>query len=124
MDGNGFGAIAEGPTGVGAADVVYDSWVDGRDGVDNEHVLLNYSRRVAQTGQLRTRWRAEPTTAATTRPSRCRRTGPTRRGVLRLRRRRTKCVAHTNHAGRWFADSWSRRGADSACEEHRNEIVR
>src|SRR6266508_5689288 len=93
MDGNGF-AIAEGPTGAGATDVIYDSWVDGRDGVDNEHVLLSYSRTVAQTGRLRTRWREKPTTAAGTRQSRCRRTGPTRRGVLRLRRRRTRCGSY------------------------------
>ena len=96
MDGSGFGAIAEGPTRRGATDVVYDSWVDGRDGVNNEHVLLSYSRTVAQTGRLR-------------RP----RLPLGRRAVAGRDRHVGVCcayvagargVAHTNHAGRWFAD--------------------
>jgi hypothetical protein len=37
-------AIANGaPTGAGATNVIYDSWVDGRDGVDNVHVFLSFS---------------------------------------------------------------------------------
>ena len=36
--------IANGaPTGAGATNVIYDSWVDGRDGVNDVHVLLSYS---------------------------------------------------------------------------------
>jgi hypothetical protein len=31
------------PTGVGATNVIYDTWVDGRDGVNNEHVLVSRS---------------------------------------------------------------------------------
>jgi hypothetical protein len=36
--------IANGaPTGAGATNVIYDSWVDARDGVNDVHVLLSYS---------------------------------------------------------------------------------
>ena len=36
--------IANGaPTGAGATNVIYDTWVDGRAGVNNEHVMLSYS---------------------------------------------------------------------------------
>ena len=36
--------IANGaPTGTGATNVIYDTWVDGRDGVNNEHVFVSYS---------------------------------------------------------------------------------
>ena len=36
--------IANGaPTGAGATNVIYDSWVDGRDGVNDVHVMLSYS---------------------------------------------------------------------------------
>jgi hypothetical protein len=36
--------IANGaPTGAGATDVIYDTWADGRDGINDEHVLLSYS---------------------------------------------------------------------------------
>jgi hypothetical protein len=36
--------IANGaPSGVGATNLIYDAWVDGRDGVNHEHVLLSYS---------------------------------------------------------------------------------
>ena len=36
--------IANGaPSGVGASNVIYDTWVDGRDGINHEHVLLSYS---------------------------------------------------------------------------------
>jgi len=31
------------PTGAGATNVIYDTWVDGRDGVNNEHVLVSRS---------------------------------------------------------------------------------
>jgi hypothetical protein len=37
-------SIANGaPTGAGATNVIYDTWVDGRDGVNNEHVMLSFS---------------------------------------------------------------------------------
>lgn len=37
-------SIANGaPTGEDATDLIYESWVDGRDGLDNEHVLVSYS---------------------------------------------------------------------------------
>jgi hypothetical protein len=37
-------SIANGaPTGEDATDVIYDNWVDGRDGLDNEHVFVSYS---------------------------------------------------------------------------------
>jgi hypothetical protein len=37
-------AIANGaPSGAGATDVIYDTWVDGGDGLGDEHVLLSYS---------------------------------------------------------------------------------
>jgi hypothetical protein len=37
--------IANGaPTGVGASNVIYDTWVDGRRGVNSEDVLLSYSK--------------------------------------------------------------------------------
>jgi hypothetical protein len=37
-------SIANGaPTGENATDVIYDSWVDGRDGLDSEHVFVSYS---------------------------------------------------------------------------------
>ena len=36
--------IANGaPTGVGASNVIYETWVDGRGGVNHEHVFLSYS---------------------------------------------------------------------------------
>jgi hypothetical protein len=36
--------IANGaPTGAGATNVIYDTWVDGRAGVNNEHVMLSHS---------------------------------------------------------------------------------
>jgi len=43
-------SIANGaPTGAGATDVIYDTWVDGGDGVNNEHVLLSFSTDAGET---------------------------------------------------------------------------
>jgi hypothetical protein len=37
-------AIANGaPSGAGATDVIYNTWVDGGDGLENEHVFVSYS---------------------------------------------------------------------------------
>lgn len=42
--------IANGaPTGTGASNVIYDTWVDGRDGLNHEHVFLSYSTNAGDT---------------------------------------------------------------------------
>ena len=85
-------AIANGaPTGAGATNVIYDSWVDGRDGVNDVHVLLSYSaERRRELVRPAGGARPEPTTAATTRRWRCPRTGPT--PISSTTRSRPRCA--------------------------------